>query len=1068
MTIDLSVLNPDTRNWAQSTSTASVTLTGTGRTLTGTAAAAYLFGQTLTTVTFDYNADGLQLTDGRFEFPPGSGQPVSLAEVADALRYKYGVDPLIEFAPGLGVRGYSVADINRILETLNREFADDFSLISIDIDDVKGHTTAALPATPASFTVASTATDITTESVTFLNDPDWKSGTPVTVSTTGGGLTAGEDYFVRNLTGGKYEFYTDQTEASGTATTTRVNLTANVATTVLPRTYSPTTATDTTADTVTFVTDPGWTSGTPVRVSTTGGGLTAGVDYFVRNLSGGKYAFYTDQTVASQNGTSGRVNLTADVSETVVPRSYVGIIDMDDGQQGTYGVNGTIQMNPPPGWATGTKVQVSATGGGLTAGEHYFVRHLGDGAYEFYTSQAAASGAVTANRVNLNSNISKTITPSPSSATVSTTDDGNWVTFTDNPKWATGTRVQASTTGGGLTAGVDYFVRALAGGKYALFTDQTAASGTGTAGQVPLTANNVALTLTPSPTSASVDDDWVTFAINPNWVTGTPVQVSSDAGGLSANTVYFVRSLGNGRYDFFTSQGAALGTSSAGVRVNLTGPISAVSPSYSTAALDTLLNTASTPILAAATETELRQSLTEGGDLYTDRFGAFYLNGVRTQAMDVAVTSRLLVQDNVSAEYKTLMDELAERNNLIAAARSVLGGGLNGLQGTTKTLAEQYGMDDVLSELTAGQYSDAQLPYSTVSTNIVDDSVSFQANPGWIAGTPVKVSTSGGGLTQDVVYYVRPDGAGVYSFYNSQAAAQSTMPTGRINLNSSVETVISRAESISLGRSPISVAGSYSTAPGGTFQDAFSFYYQGYDEIAAPGSTWVTGSPIVPTSNIYNDYTSVTNYGSNRTTTPNLVMQANSTYYLRKISNGNYEIFDTLANAQASGTTGKKYFNTSIQGALTLANSHAAQFQPDPIWTDGTAVRVPTTGGGLTAGVDYYVRSHGSGNYSFFTTAAYATATGSPPPTTGRMNLTDPVTLNVKTVAELDRNVIDAADFIAITALLNTLISNKVRDGDLDQAKLQTLTAQLQNNTEAMTALIKAFTDMNAQLARAL
>jgi len=955
MTIDLSVLNPDTRNWAQSTSTASVTLTGTGRTLTGTAAAAYLFGQTLKTVKFDYNADGLQLTDGRFEFPPGSGQRVRLTEVADALRYKYGVDPLIEFAPGLGVRGYSVADINRILETLNREFADDFSLTSInDIDDVMGSgfnpATTTQPVTPATtdiFTVASTATDTTAESVTFTDDPDWKSGTPVRVSTTGaGGLTDGGGYFVRNLTGGKYEFYTDQTEAaSGTGTTTRVNLTANVATTVLPRTYSPTTATDTTADTVTFVTDPGWTSGTPVRVSTTGGGLTAGVDYFVRNLSGGKYAFYTDQTVASGPSTSGRVNLTADVSETVVPRSYVGIIDMDDGQQGTYGVNGTIQMNPPPGWATGTKVQVSATGGGLTAGEYYFVRHLGDGAYEFYTSQAAASGAVTANRVNLNSNISKTITPSPSSATVSTTDDGNWVTFTDNPKWATGTRVQASTTGGGLTAGVDYFVRALAGGKYALFTDQTAASGTGTAGQVPLTANNVALTLTPSPTSASVDDDWVTFAINPNWVTGTPVQVSSDAGGLSANTVYFVRSLGNGRYDFFTSQGAALGTSSAGVRVNLTGPISAVSPSYSTAALDTLLNTASTPILAAATETELRQNLTEGGDLYTDRFGAFYLNGVRTQAMDVAVTSRLLVQDNVSAEYKTLMDELAERNNLIAMARSVLNAGANGLRGAVTSLAEEYGMTDVLSELTAGQYSDADVPVIKTATAQVNtpesenlsadnDTIKFDPDPLWSDTTRLQAThrtTSNGaaGLYVDRTYFVDKQADGSYRFYE-------------------------RGQGLTR-------------------------YYVDIDPATA-------------------------------------------------------------------------------SSVFSVFSPDEVRLPVDPVWTTGTCVQVSSSGGGLMAGKDYFVRALGSGRYSFFDSAANAKATSA---ITGRIELTAPITASIT-------NTTSAADFTSITALLNTLISNKVRDGDLDQAKLQTLTAQLQNNTEAMTALIKAFTDMNAQLARAL
>ena len=63
---------------------------------------------------------------------------------------------------------------------------------------------------------------------------------------------------------------------------------------------------------------------------------------------------------------------------------------------------------------------------------------------------------------------------------------------------------------------------------------------------------------------------------------------------------------------------------------------------------------------------------------------------------------------------------------------------------------------------------------------------------------------------------------------------------------------------------------------------------------------------------------------------------------------------------------------------------------------------------------------------------------------------------------------LDATGLSELKALLNTLISNKVRDGDLDQAKLQTLTAQLQNNTEAMTAMIKAFSDMNSALAQAL
>jgi hypothetical protein len=59
-------------------------------------------------------------------------------------------------------------------------------------------------------------------------------------------------------------------------------------------------------------------------------------------------------------------------------------------------------------------------------------------------------------------------------------------------------------------------------------------------------------------------------------------------------------------------------------------------------------------------------------------------------------------------------------------------------------------------------------------------------------------------------------------------------------------------------------------------------------------------------------------------------------------------------------------------------------------------------------------------------------------------------------------------DMTELTNLLNTLISNKVRDNDLDQGKLQSITSQIQINTEAMTALIKAFSELNSALAQAL
>lgn len=279
---------------------------------------------------------------------------------------------------------------------------------------------------------------------------------------------------------------------------------------------------------------------------------------------------------------------------------------------------------------------------------------------------------------------------------------------------------------------------------------------------------------------------------------------------------------------------------------------------YNASAVANLLTTASTNLLTPATSAELHDNLTEGGDIYVDRNGAFYINGVRTRAMDLAVTSRVLVQENLSAEYKEMMDDLAERNNLIGAARTVIGSGLASLRGKLTTLAQQYGMTDVLAELTAGQYSDRQAPLKPISTDLAADSVRFDIDPGWSTGTLVTVSSTGGGLTTGRDYYVFSVGSGVYRFYESQAKATTGTTNGLVNLTASIAASVS------------------------------------------------------------------------------------------------------------------------------------------------------------------------------------------------------------------DLNPIDEADFTSITALLNTLISNKVRDGDLDQAKLQSITGQLQNNTEAMTALIKAFSDLNASLVQAL
>jgi hypothetical protein len=774
--------------WQTSTANAKV-VTEAGATLSGMAAAAYSFGEALMTVKYQGLLDGLQLADARFEFPAGSNQWVSLSEVADALHYKYGFDPLIELAPGMGFRGFSVADINAVLERLNQEFKGQFRLTPITGTSLEALKTAT-NTFPGVWTPVAPITDSDTDIVTFSSDPNWSSGTPVRVGSNAGGLAAGTDYFVRNLGGGNYSFFASAAAASGTSSAGRIDLTGSVAEVSCSSVVS---AADTTNQSVSFTTDPNWASGTPVRGTGSSGGLVAGTDYFVRSLGGGKYSFFDTQASATGTAATGRV--------------------------------------APP---------------------------------------------------NVNSAVS--------------------------------------------------------------------------------------------------------FSYNLAAVTG-----------LTNN----------------------------------------------------LLDTTSSPNLAPATETELRENLTDGGDLYVDRRGAFFINGVPTTAMDVAVVSRLLAQDNISSEYKVLMDDYTERNNLITAARTIIDGGFGSLLRSTYSLSEQYGIGDVLSELTSGQYSDSQITPQVKSTDTSNDTVSFYHDPAWRSGTKVEIATAGGGLSATnstspaKYYYVRNLGQGNYSFYTYPPDATAN-PAGStlVDLTSAVSSEVWPAAGQSQLASQLGTSTIRTKFPQRSNETGGIFY-------TASKMGWVTGAAITFSTN----------------TTSGLV--AGREYYIRNEgidSNGTewYGVFDTYAHAIGPGEMGRLSSNNS--GPVTIFEPDILRFASDPLWVDGTRVRVEQTECGLVAEVDYYARSLGSGRYSLFTSAASAKLTGSPRPTVDQVDITGGISFTNR----VQPVTIDAASFDSITALLNTLISNKVRDGDLDQAKLQTLTAQLQNNTEAMTAMLKVFSDLNATLAQAL
>jgi hypothetical protein len=224
----------------------------------------------------------------------------------------------------------------------------------------------------------------------------------------------------------------------------------------------------------------------------------------------------------------------------------------------------------------------------------------------------------------------------------------------------------------------------------------------------------------------------------------------------------------------------------------------ATNSAYNITDSDALLGAASTAMLTSATDSELRQYLTEGGSIYINRNGGFYINGVPTNALDLSVTARLLAQDNISLEYKVLMDAYAVRNNLTDASWTILDGGLSGLATSTASVESQYGMDDALFELTAGQYDYGDFFYQT---DLDANTFSFEAatDPGWVSGTSIRVALTCSGLTAGTDYFVHAHGNGTYSFHLTQADALGNVNTVALTGDVAREIYAADADGASVG-----------------------------------------------------------------------------------------------------------------------------------------------------------------------------------------------------------------------------------------------------------------------------
>ena len=457
-----------------------------------------------------------------------------------------------------------------------------------------------------------------------------------------------------------------------------------------------------------------------------------------------------------------------------------------------------------------------------------------------------------------------------------------------------------------------------------------------------------------------------------------------------------------------------LAATKAGYDAAMRGPVSPDYVPYNATTVATLLNSASTAVLAKATDTELRQDLTTGGDLYTDRFGAFYINGVPTEAQDVAVTTRMLVQENLSGQYKVLMDDMAERNNLIAASRVLVdridaGATPTALADTLAALNQQYGYDDILyQKLTAGKISGVAFPKVSEVIGYLTD---LNANQSGLAGEIINnkniVNYDIGNLNNEMAGYDAQLGSLVAQLTAATIYRDSLQP-GSFNytqnyngVSASIAQMQGQYDSIMFIKSQIQgrldqknavlqSLNKQQAALNASSSGLLSVLYAGppanFAELSARLTTW---------------WQSVT---SNRIDTAGITDPLEFIHLL---------------------------FNAPVCINVRQVNGQWVTQWDDWVKQSGDTINTAQRAYSLAA---------------FKALPAYITSGASFVSLSG----------------------LDAAGIADLKALLNTLISNKVRDSELDQAKLQSITAQLQTNIEAMTALIKAFSDLNSGLAQAL
>jgi hypothetical protein len=628
------------------------------------------------------------------------------------------------------------------------------------------------------------------ETLAFGQPHGLSTGNLVSVAETGGGLTAGTTYAARVINPTTIALYDSSANANAGGTTGLINLTGPVATKILG-------------------TSPTGFGPTPHVAKTT----TTSASLFVRNLGGGNYSFYTTYQAALAGGSSGLVDITNPAptnGELVVVAEnadlgFLGQVPINQSAQpsATDTTLKQVSFASDPNFATATPVRVSATGGGLTSGTTYFIRNLGSGIYSFYDTAANATAGGATGLRNLTAPITASVFPNPTT-----------LTFPNNHGFTTGKIVRTSTAVGGLVTGTNYFVRVIDERTISLHSSlgDAVANTNPRAVTAPITsvitpmfdswcadvdrvilnnfnpvcdilstqsaplphtsldpkdvspAENGTATRNGSlvPSSTNTTTDQVTFTAAHQLATGEPVRISTTSNNLLAGVTYFARSINTTTVAFYNTAANALAGTTVG-RIDLTAPISASATVYRSEWIDLVANTNWT------TGTKVRFTAT-GGGVVTDT--TYFL-----RAIDA----------NTFSLHTSRADSLSGTSPI--PLTGPLPSGIN--MYVYETIVEHPENLDVINWLLNQSFQTQLAPgQALASTDIAAETVTFTASHGLLNGFPVRVSTTGGGLTAGVDYFARVVNNTTISFYDTAANASAGGATGLINLTAPITAAV--------------------------------------------------------------------------------------------------------------------------------------------------------------------------------------------------------------------------------------------------------------------------------------